>query len=161
MLVAVLGGHVSLGEASPCAWPLPMAGRAGGGLELPESCSAPASSRARVGCGQGWPCCTSMALPPALEAAQPPGPVPVSCHAPQFYWCCSSTLAPPRRAGSAAVGAVPISPILWRHGGGQPWLLPCCCLLGLDVTFGWCCEATRTVELFLCSSFSWGTNSIS
>lgn len=34
-------------------------------------------------------------------------------------------------------------------------------MLGLDVTFGWCCQATRTAELFLCSLFSWGTNCIS
>lgn len=48
------------------------------------------------------------------------------------------------------------------HSLEAPWgMALAASMLGLDVTFGWCCQATRTVELFLCSLFSWGTNCIS
>lgn len=83
-----------------------------------------------------------------------PGPVAVCCHGHSFIGAAA-------RLWPLCGGAVPILPILCRHGGGWHWLLPCCCLLGLDVTFGWCCQATRTAEFFLCSLFSWGTNCIS
>lgn len=108
--MAALGGlcgHVSLGKASPCMRPLLMARRESAGLELPEPCSTPAGSRGRAGWAQGWARCTSASLLPAPEEAQPPGPMAVSCRAPQFYWCCSSTLTPPQRAGSAVVGLCP------------------------------------------------------
>lgn len=78
---------------------------------------------------------------------------------PTVYWCHSSALLPHRGRAAWWWAFAHLSPILLKHGGGQPSLLPCRRLLGLDVTSGWFYEATRTAELFLCSSFSWGTNS--
>lgn len=78
---------------------------------------------------------------------------------PTVYWCHSLALLPHRGRAARWWGFAHLSPILLKHGGGQSSLPPRSRLLGLDVTSGWCCEATRTAELFLCSSFSWGTNS--
>lgn len=78
---------------------------------------------------------------------------------PTVYWCHSLALIPHRGRAARWWGFAHLSPILLKHGGGQSSLPPRSRLLGLDVTSGWCCEATRTAELFLCSSFSWGTNS--
>lgn len=110
--------------------------------------------------GWDWPCWTSLSALPARAAARCPAPW-LSAVMPTVLLVPQLGCGPSAEGGQRRGGAVPISPILWRHGGGWHWLLPCCCLLGLDVTFGWCCQATRTAELFLCGLFSWGTNCIS
>lgn len=128
---AQLCGRVSLSLCGADGW------GEGAALDLPE---AHCCWQDRLGLGCAGRPCAPLLLGQRLSA-RPRGSL---LSRPQFYWCCG----PSTEGGQCCGGAVPISPILCRHGGGWRCLLPCCCLLGLDVTFGWCCQATRTVELF-------------